>query len=237
MNRFWRAMAGFTLAVFIPVGFWYYYFGYKGLPQSLPKYFPTGEVKHYSFRGADKVDSVYETIAPFYFQNQMGDTISNDTTFNKTLKNKIYVANFFFCSCNTICPIMTKQLVRIQTEFKDVEWVKILSFTVDPEHDSVQKLLQYAQKFGINEDQWHLLTGPKDKLYQLCLKSFKLAAQSDGPESFDHSNKVVLVDNRGIIRGYYDGTDSISISKLMADIVIQLKDLSSDVFELRPPRK
>lgn len=230
-------LIGMTIAVLIPVGFWYYYFIYKGLPQSLPKYFPTGEVVKWKFHGQDRVDSVYHTIAPFALYDQDSNLISNDTLINNSLKDKIYIAEFFFCSCNTICPKMTKELLKVQETFKDVKWINILSFTVDPERDSVKALKRYADKFKIKSDQWHLLTGSREVLYNLSLKSFFLAAQEDGPESFDHSNKVVLIDNRGVIRGYYDGTNPVEIQKLIKDCTNQLKDLSYDVLELRPPRK
>lgn len=231
MHNKWKALAGFTLAVFVPLGFWWYFFAYKGLPKPIKKWFPTGEVKHYKFRGEDKVDSVYHTIAPFVLTNQLGQPFSTDS-----LKDRIYIANFFFCSCPTICPVMTKQLLRVQQKYKDVKWLKILSFTVDPEHDSIAALNKYAQHFGILANQWQLLTGNRDTLYNLCSKSFYLAVQADGPEAFDHSNKLVLVDNHSIIRGYYDGTDSTAVDKLIKDSEAVLKELSNDVYELRPPR-
>jgi cytochrome oxidase Cu insertion factor (SCO1/SenC/PrrC family) len=113
MNRFAKLMMGFSIAVFIPLGFWFYYFQIKGFPKPLPKYYNTGKLsKPYKFRGHEKVDSIYETIPQFKFVNQNGDTITNDS-----FRNHIYVANFFFTSCEGICPNMTKSLLKIQKEF------------------------------------------------------------------------------------------------------------------------
>jgi len=131
---------------------------------------------------------------------------------------------------------MAHQLYRVQEEFKNVKWVEILSHTVDPEHDSAQQLKKYADRFHVDGTKWHLLTGSRQALYDLSLKSYYLAAQADGPETFDHSEKLVLVDNHRVIRGYYDGVDSVSVDKLKKDIVILLKELSNDVNELRPPK-
>ncbi len=227
-----RLIIGLTIAVFIPIGFWYYFFQYKGFPKPLRKWFPTGEVRTYKFRGATKVDSIYHTIADFKLIDQEGKIITNDS-----FKNHIYVADFFFCTCPTICPKMTRQLARVQEEFKYVKWVNIISHTVNPEHDSVAVLKKYAQKYGVMSDKWHLVTGSKQELYDLCMKSYFLAVQDDGGiDNFDHSEKFVLVDNHRVIRGYYDGTDSADVTRLMDDIVVLLKELSNDVNELRPPR-
>jgi protein SCO1/2 len=132
---------------------------------------------------------------------------------------------------------MTRQLARVQEEFRYVKWVNIISHTVNPEHDSVAVLKKYAERFGILSDKWHLVTGNKQELYDLCMKSYFLAVQDDGGiDAFDHSEKLVLVDNHRVIRGYYDGTDSVEVTRLMNDIVVLLKELSNDVNELRPPR-
>ena len=178
-----------------------------------------------------KYDSVYHTIADFNLTDQNGNIINSDS-----FKQRIYVANFFFCSCVTVCPKMMHQLARVQEEYKNVKWIEILSHTVDPEHDSVPQLKKYADRFHIDGTKWHLLTGSRQALYDLSLKSYFLAAQADGPETFDHSEKLVLVDNHRIIRGYYDGTDSLDVNRLSADIKTLLKELSNDVEELRPPR-
>jgi protein SCO1 len=232
MIRF-RVFLGFSIALFIPLGFWFYYFEIKGLPKPLKKWFPTGEVRHFKFRGADKVDSMYHTIADFKLLDQNGQVLTNDS-----FKDRIYVASFFFCSCKTVCPILNTQLFRIQEEFKNVKWIKILSHTVNPENDSVGVLKAYSKQYKVDDNKWKMVTGKKQELYDLCTKSYFLAVQDDGGiDNFDHSEKFVLVDNHRIIRGYYDGSDSTQVTKMMDDIVILLKELSNDVNELRPPRK
>ena len=232
MSKRTSAILGIFLAVIVPLLFWFYFFWYKGMPKRLPKWFPTGEVSHYKFRGKIKTDSVYHTIADFKLIDQNGHIITNDT-----FKNRIYVADFFFCTCPGICPQMTKNMKRLQDDFRGVKWVKFLSHTVNPEHDSVAVLKKYAQKFGVTDSTWHLVTGDKQQLYDLSMRSYFLAAQDDGGiDNFDHSEKFVLVDNHRIIRGYYVGTDTTEINRLRKDIINLLNELADDVNELQPPK-
>lgn len=229
-----NAIIGLIIAVLVPVGFWLYYNVFLGLPQPLPKlYYPMLKDTSYIKNGKRVFDTlkVYHTIGDFKLINQNGDTITNDS-----FKNKIYIANFFFCSCPTICPKMIKNLLAVQEEYSRVKYVRLISHTVDPEHDSIQRLKEYMKKFGVNEKKWSFVTGTRDELYNLCKNSYLLAVQSDGPESFDHSENVVLVDNHRIIRGIYNATDSTAIKKLNKDIVSLLKELAKDVDELKPPK-
>ena len=232
MNKTKTGIIGVGLAVLLPVGFWLYYNIYVGFPKRLPRWYPTGEVKPYKdFKGKTKYDSVYHKIADFKLTNQNGKIVTNDS-----FKDRIYVADFMFCSCPTICPQLTKNMYGIQEEFKNVKWIKLLSYTVDPAHDSVARLKTYAEKFHVDDSKWDFVTGSWDEIRDLGMKSYFLSIQQDGPESFDHSEKFVLVDNHRIIRGYYDGLDSMEIKRLKKDIVILLKELSNDVYELRPPK-
>jgi protein SCO1/2 len=229
-----NAILGILIAVFVPLGFWLYYNVFLGLPQPLPKlFYPMIKDTSYIKNGKTILDSVkvFHTIADFKLIDENGDTITNDS-----FKKKIYVANFFFCSCATICPKMTRNLLKVQEEYSRVKYVRLISHTVDPEHDSIAKLKAYMKKFGANEKKWSFVTGSRDELYNLCKNSYFLAVQADGPESFDHSEKLVLVDNHRIIRGVYDGTDSVSVGKLNHDIVSLLKELAKDVDELKPPK-
>ena len=139
MNKRLNFLIAISIAVLVPVSFWLYYNIYVGFPKPLRKWFPTGEVVKHEVKGKMKTDSVYHTIADFKFINQNGTIITNDS-----FKDKIYIANFFFCSCQSICPTMMKQLAGVQKEFKQVKWLKILSHTVDPQHDSIAKLKKYA---------------------------------------------------------------------------------------------
>ncbi len=158
----------------------------------------------------------YHTIADFSLTNQNGKTITQ-----ADYKNKIYVADFFFTTCQTICPIMTDHMVKIQEKLKNDDDVLLLSHTVTPEIDSVAQLKKYALEKGVNDAKWNLVTGDKKEIYNLARKSY-LAAK-DVPFSENdlvHTENFVLVDKKKRIRGFYDGTDSESIKKLLADIKI-----------------
>ncbi|QQX77534.1 MULTISPECIES: SCO family protein [Aequorivita] len=158
----------------------------------------------------------YHTIADFSLINQNGDTITQED-----YKNKIYVADFFFTTCQTICPMMTGHMVKIQEELKNDDEVLLLSHTVTPEIDSVAQLKKYAMEKGVDDAKWNLVTGDKKEIYDLARKSY-LAAK-DVPYSDNdlvHTENFVLVDKKKRIRGFYDGTDPEAIEKLLADIPI-----------------
>lgn len=162
-------------------------------------------------------------IGHFSFLNQDG----KKTTL-QAVKGKIFVAEYFFTTCNNICPIMNRQMTRVQERFKNNPDVKILSFTVDPETDSVPVMKKYAEKHHAIDGQWYFLTGSKDSLYYLARHSFFVlkpgeVKQKDGSYSdFIHTNNFVLVDRELRIRGYYDGTDSLEVNQLMEDIQLLL---------------
>lgn len=158
----------------------------------------------------------YHTIADFSLTNQNGETITQDD-----YKDKIYVADFFFTTCQTICPIMTDHMVKIQKALKDDHEVLLLSHTVTPEIDSVPQLKKYALQKGVDDAKWNLVTGDKKEIYDLARKSY-LAAKDVPYSDHDliHTENFVLVDKKKRIRGFYDGTDPEAIDKLLADIKI-----------------
>ncbi|MGV3632378.1 MAG: SCO family protein [Bacteroidota bacterium] len=164
-------------------------------------------------------------IGDFAFQNQDGKTITL-----ADVKGKVFVAEYFFTTCGTICPKMNVQMQRIQKAYYDDDRVKILSFTVDPEIDTVAQLKLYAEGHGAKKGKWHFLTGEKSKLYQLARKSFFVLkpaeAQNlgDAGSDFIHTNNFVLVDKQLRIRGYYDGTSEKEVSHLIEDIDLLLKE-------------
>jgi protein SCO1/2 len=195
--------------------------GYK-----LPKCYPTGEMFPYKDAyGNIKYDSVYHTIADFKLTDQNGKLFTNSL-----LKDKIYVANFFFVTCPSICPRMTNLMLNLQNEFKNDSTVAFLSHTVDPEHDSVSVLKSYELQNKIDGTQWHLLTGSREELFNLSKKSYYLGVANDSPDNFEHSEKFVLVDNHRIIRGYYDGTDSTEVARLALDIKILLTEIKKEKY-------
>jgi protein SCO1/2 len=165
----------------------------------------------------------YPVIPEFSFVNQLGDTISEED-----FENKIYVADFFFTSCPTICPIMKSQMLRVYEHFKGNEQVAILSHSIDPYHDSVQVLKDYADALGIEGNQWNFVTGDQDKIYEIGEKSYMVTTAEDtlSPQEsggFIHSGAFILIDKDRHIRGMYDGTKEDQVSRLIRDMELLLK--------------
>ncbi len=159
----------------------------------------------------------YHKINDFKLVNQNGDTITQEF-----YKDKIYIADFFFTTCLTICPIMTDHMLQIQEQIKQDPEVLLLSHTVIPKVDTVAQLKRYALEKGVNAAKWNLVTGDKKEIYDLARKSY-LAAKSEGdggPYDMIHTENFVLVDKEKRIRGFYDGTDPEAIEELMADLEI-----------------
>jgi protein SCO1 len=154
-------------------------------------------------------------IQSFSFTNQ-----DNKQTTLATIDAEIIVADFFFTHCPVVCPKMTRSLKRVRDKFSSDKNIHILSFTVDPERDDAEQLKKYALQFGINANQWTLLTGDKKELYKLARNGFMIAATDGdgGPDDFIHSEKLVLLDAQRRIRGYYDGTNEKEVNKLLNDI-------------------
>lgn len=159
----------------------------------------------------------YHRIADFSLINQNGKTITQED-----YKDKIYVADFFFTTCQTICPIMTKNMHEVQKAFITDDEVMILSHTVTPEIDTVAQLKRYAKEKNVNASKWNLVTGDKKQIYELARKSY-LAVKDDGdggPFDMIHTENFMLIDKERQIRGYYDGTDMKEIERLINDIKI-----------------
>ncbi len=159
----------------------------------------------------------YHTIADFSLTNQNGETITQDD-----YKDKIYIADFFFTTCPTICPIMTKNMVSLQEKIMDDQEVLLLSHSVTPQIDSVAQLKKYALEKGVVDTKWNLLTGDKKDIYELARKSY-LAVKTDGdggPFDMIHTENFILVDKEKRIRGFYDGTQKEDIQKLLEDLAI-----------------
>ena len=157
------------------------------------------------------------TIGPFSLINQNGDTITE-----VDYEGKIYVADFFFTRCPTICPVMTNNMEKLQTEFLNDADVKLLSLSVTPEYDSVPVLYDYASKNGAIDTKWNITTGKKRHIYELARKNyFAVVDQGDGGlQDFIHTPNFVLVDKKKQIRGIYDGTKDEEIKRLVKDIRI-----------------
>ena len=159
----------------------------------------------------------FHKISDFQLVNQNGDTITQEK-----FKDKIYIADFFFTTCQTICPIMTDHMAQLQKQLIDNNDVLLLSHTVTPEIDTIAQLKKYAIEKGVVDTKWHLVTGDKKQIYNLARKSY-LASKSNGnggPYDLIHTENFVLVDKQRRVRGFYDGTIPESVDKILNDIQI-----------------
>jgi len=229
------------LVLIVPV---FIYLGLKAFGTnhfSLPRYIPaidstTGEIKMAKRLNPrwneSEMDTVFQTIPSFSLTDETGKAFDS-----KGLKGKIYVANFFFTRCTTICPKITSQVSRVQDTFLGDLEVELLSISVDPKFDQPEKLALYAKRFDANKSQWHFLTGEKKMIYPLVLKGFHVpladaseydAAIKNPDETFIHSERLVLVDKAGIIRGFYDGTDKKEVDRLLVEIKVLKNIYSTD---------
>jgi protein SCO1/2 len=168
-----------------------------------------------------KNDTIYPIIADFSFINQDSLIITN-----ATFKDKIYVAEFMFLSCPTICPKMHVELSKVNAYFINNPNVLFLSHTIDPERDSVERLKEYSDNNKINSKKWFFVTGVKDSIYNIATKSYYATAYKDEkePGGYVHSGGFLLVDKNKHIRGVYDGTNPKETNRLIRDIKILLKE-------------
>lgn len=159
----------------------------------------------------------YHTIAPFRLTNQNGKVITQ-----RDYEDHIYIADFFFTTCPSICPIMTDNMGSIQAQIIEDDKVKLLSFSVTPLIDSVAQLKKYALEKGVIDKKWNLLTGDKKEIYTLARKSYFVVKEDGdgGPHDMIHTENFVLVDPDKRIRGYYDGTDKTAMESLMEDVTL-----------------
>ena len=179
-----------------------------------------GVFTFFFFKYSNKIQPIkhfakYGAIPYFKLVNQLGDTVTVDD-----LKGYIWITDFIFTNCPGMCPRLTDKMKMLQDEFHDDPKVKFVSITVDPERDSVAALMEFAAMKKANMGRWWFLTGSKEELYKLSREGFKLAVMdtANGNESFTHSEKFTMVDTNGEIRGYYNGTDSADVNKLIGDI-------------------
>jgi protein SCO1 len=191
---------------------------YYTLPYLMPEMDETGQVV---MKGAD---TVFHQIPAYELIDQNGQRFSSEQT-----KGKIYVADFFFTRCGTICPKISNNLTRIQSIFSADSNVVIVSHSVDPKHDSSAVLQKYAQKYDAKYGKWYFLTGEKKTIYDLAIKGYKLpvadASEYDNKiksidETFIHSEKLLLIDKEGYIRGIYDGTYSPDVERLIGEVKV-----------------
>ena len=202
-----------VLLVFSAVTIFLFYSALKPA-KSLPIYNPS-DVNPELVDTTVQYISKYHTISDFSFTNQNGKSITQ-----KDYEGKIYVADFFFTSCKSICPKMTTNLVEVQKAFLHNPKVKLLSFSVMPDVDSVSVLKEYAKINSVIDSKWNLVTGDKKAIYAMARKSYLAVKQGKPEELYDmvHTENFVLVDSKRRIRGFYDGTKKEEIQRLIEDI-------------------
>ena len=172
--------------------------------------------------GKTITDTIYHTVDNFVFYDQDSNRVSRET-----VAGKVYVADFFFTTCPSICPIMATQMLRVHERFKGNEDFTILSHSIDPEYDTIALLHDYASRLGVEEgSNWRFLTGQETDVYELGEGAYYATTQPDAqaPGGFLHSGAFILVDRQGRIRGHYDGTVPTEVDKLMNDITILLEE-------------
>lgn len=219
-----KAAFALLLVIVIPVSLYLLVGKLSADALEMPRHFYADSVVNKVVRGKSVTDTVWHKVRNITLTNQLGKQVSLDD-----LNGKILVMDFFFTRCPSICPTLTKNMKGLQDALKgkdprrlDTPFVHFVSFSVDPVRDSVQALKKYSDKYGINPDVWWLLTGPKDSIYDFALTETKLGIQDGGEVDADfiHTNRFVLLDRNRVIRGYYNGLDTNSVSKLAEDLTL-----------------
>lgn len=223
MNK--KAVYGILIAVLLPLAG---YFALKNATDGavlMPRHYIPDSVVTKTEKGKRYNDTIWHQLPEFNFTNQLGNKVSW-----QDLEGKIVVADFFFTHCPTICPGMTNNMKELQKGIKssekvgnrDADFIHFLSFSIDPERDSVAQLKRWADRFQIDPQNWWLLTGDRKAIYDLSINHMKLLAQDGGPvdSNFLHTDFFVLIDKHRNIRGYYHGLDTNALSRLSEDIIL-----------------
>ena len=165
-------------------------------------------------RGASGPDTIWHTVSDFNFTNQLGEQVSG-----KDVKGKVFVADYIFTTCPGICKEMSDEMTFVYKAFANEKDFTILSHTSKPEEDSIVVLMAYAKKYGVTDHhKWQMLTGTPKELYRMAAKEYFIIDETDNDESFIHTERLALIDRKGHIRGYYDGTKTLEVNKLIKDI-------------------
>jgi protein SCO1/2 len=215
-----RTFLAILIAVLIPLGSYLIVNRLSKSAVVMPKrYFPDTVVA-VTKDGKTTMDTVWHKVRDMKFTNQFGKEVSLN---EGDWKGKILIVDFFFTSCPSICPTLTRSMKRIQDDFNKTDTVlRFVSFTVDPVRDSAARLKAYGDRYGINHDTWWMLTGEKQRIYDLALNDFKAnIAQEQGVDTnFIHTDKIFLLDKDRVVRGWYSGLDSTHLDRLMNDVVL-----------------
>ena len=222
MNR--KAMYSLMLAALVPLLCYFIIKRYSESALVMPRHYLEDSLVSRTEKGKKVFDTVWHELPAFSLLNQMGDTVSWDG-----LKGKVVVADIFFTHCPTICPALTNNMHTLQQSInnaqrvgdKTPDFLHFLSFSIDPERDSVPRLKQWADRFQVNPEQWWLLTGDKKEIYDFAINDMKIGVvDGEGVDtSFIHTDHFVLIDTNRHVRGYYHGLDSASLRQLSNDII------------------
>jgi protein SCO1/2 len=219
-----KALWGLLIALMLPLVSYFIMKYYSDRAVVLPPKYLVDSVITETVDGKQKSDTIWHQLKDFTLTNQLGRQVSW-----KDVGRKIVVVDFFFTHCPTICVPMTKNMKRLQESIRnadkagdrDPDFIQFLSFSIDPERDSVPRLKYWADRFQVNPENWWLLTGNKQSIYDMAIKEMKIGLE-DGhgvDTNFFHTDHFVLVDRNRIVRGYYHGIDSASLAKLSQDII------------------
>jgi len=208
-------------ALLIAPATFYFLFVTAGMNYTSLNYYGPKEVEKSMVDGKEVIDTIYHSVPDFSFTDQNGKIVTG-----ASFDSKVYVADFFFTTCQSICPIMTNQMLRVQEEFEGVVELAFLSHTVDPETDSTEVLKAYQLHKQADGKNWSFVTGNKAELYEIARKGYFVPVQDGdgGPDDFIHSPMFMLVDKEKHIRGFYDGTNTEEVDKLIDDIKKLLTD-------------
>jgi protein SCO1/2 len=232
MNK--KALLAISLAVLIPLLGYMLVKTASDKATEMPNHYLPDSIISTVKDGRMTTDTIWHKVADIRLINQLGDTVNL-----YDIKGKIIVADFFFTSCAYICPKLTQNMAKLQRSFlkggdpmnpPDSSIVQFVSFTIDPERDSVAKLKLYADKFGANHDSWWFLTGSKDSIYNFIFQELKVDKyDSEGPidPNFAHTQRFVLIDKDFNVRGFYNGLDSAALDKLAKDIGLLMLEKST----------
>ena len=233
MNK--KALLAICIAVLVPLVSYMLVKTASDKATVMPKHYLPDSIINSVSDGKITTDTIWHKVANIKLVNQLGDTVNL-----YDVKEKVIVANFFFTSCAYICPKLTQNMARLQQSFlkggdpmnkSDTSIVQFISFTIDPERDSVARLKQYADKFGVSHDNWWFLTGAKDSIYNFIFQELKVDKyDASGPldPNFAHTQRFVLLDKNFNVRGFYNGLDSSALGQLAKDISLLMLEKSTN---------
>lgn len=210
-----RGIVTLLLVVLVPLTGYFIVKHYSKNAVQMPRHYFYDDVTTTERRGETVPDTIWHQVKNIDFTNQLGKQVSLDAA-----KGKVLVVNFFFTRCPSICPGLTRNMKKLQESFaKNPDIVQFISFSVDPKHDSVPKLRKYADKYGVNHDNWWMVTGDKKEIYDFAFQEIKAnIADVNVDTAFVHTENFFLLDSNRVVRGWYNGFDTVKLAQLASDI-------------------